>query len=339
MKKIIILVLALTMALILVTSCAKKGGAVTGEGLLAYLPKTTNGVIVMDIGRIMSTDVAAKAIKEDKGFEKYREFVQKTGIDPQKDLHWIAVGLTGELSGKSTEAAVIVNMTYKKDDLLAKIKAEAPKLQETTYAGATLYTVPEEEGKKPAYVTFLDDNNIAGGSEKAIKSVIDIQQKKAESALKNEALAGILKGVRKDAMVWCAFAVPPDAMEMAASQNPMMANLKGLYGLTMFFDYKNKGLIVEIKGLNKDEAKNKEIQTMLDGLKAMGAMASTKEPSLGEVLDKIAITSGPGDITISANIPEDLLNKLKAKAEEKAGSLLTKKPEAQEETPQEEIKK
>lgn len=339
MKKIIVLVLALAVALILLTSCGKKAGTVTGEGLLAYLPQSSNGVVVLDMNRIMNTDAANKAIKEDKAFQKYQEFVQKTGIDPQKDLHFIAVGLTGDMMSKTAEPAVIVSMNYKKDDLLAKIKAEAKaEIQETTYNGVTLYTVPEEQGKKQAYVAFLDASLIAGGSETSLKSIIDVYQKKSESALKNEALSAILKGVRKDAMAWCAFSIPGEVMEQAVSGNPMMANLKGLYGLTMLFDYKNKALIAEIKGLNKDEAKNKEIATMLDGLKAMGAMASTKEPSLGELLDKIMISSGPNDITISADIPEDLLNKLKAKAEEKVQGLLPKKPEGQEETPKEEIK-
>ena len=339
MKKIVILVLALTLALILLTSCGKKGGAVTGEGLLAYLPQSSNGVVVLDMNRIMNTDAATKAIKEDKAFQKYQEFVQKTGIDPQKDLHFIAVGLAGDMTSKSVEPAVIVSMNYKKDDLLAKIKAEAKvEIQETTYNSVTLYTVPEEQGKKQAYVAFLDASLIAGGSETSLKSVIDVYQKKSESALKNEALSGILKGVRKDAMAWCAFSVPGDVMEKAASENPMMANLKGLYGLTMLFDYKNKTLVAEIKGLNKDEAKNKEIATMLDGLKAMGAMASTKEPGLGELLDKILISSGPNDVTISADIPEDLLNKLKAKAEEKVQGMIPKKPAGEEEAPKEEIK-
>ncbi|MBN2207187.1 MAG: DUF3352 domain-containing protein [Candidatus Aminicenantes bacterium] len=336
MKRNIVLVLCLALILIPAASCAKKGaGASSAESLLGYLPQSTNGVIVMDMGRIMNTDAAVKAIQEEKMAAKYKEFIEKTGIDPQKDIHFLAVGMTGDLSGKATEAAVILNMDYKKDDLLAKIKAEAKDVQETTYSGVTLYTVPEKDGDKPAYVTFLSDAIIAGGTENAIKSVIDTQQKKTESILKNEALAAILKGVRKDAMVWSAFAVPAEAMEKAAAENPMMGNLKGLYGVTMLFDYKNKGLVAEIKGLNKDEAKNKELATMLDGLKAMGAMASSQEPALGEVLEKIVISSGPDAITISAELPEDLLNKLKAKAEEKAESLLTKKPET--ETSEDEI--
>ena len=332
MKRNFVLALCLTLALIPAVSCAKKAGGGGGaESLLALLPQSTNGVIVVDMGRIMKTDAAVKAIQEDKTAAKYKEFVEKTGIDPQKDIHYVAVGLAGDLAAKATEAAVLVNMNYKKDDLLSKIKAEAKDVQETAYNGQTLYTMPEKDGK-PAYLAFLSDSIIAGGTEAALKSVIDTQQKKAESVLKNETLAAILKGVRKDAMVWSAFSVPAEAMEKASEGNPMMANLKGLYGMTMLFDYKNKGLVAEIKGLNKDEAKNKELATMLDGLKAMGAMASSQEPALGEVLEKIVISSGPEAITISAEIPEDLLNKLKAKAEEKAESMLNKKIET--ETPE-----
>lgn len=46
----------------------------------------------------------------------------------------------------------------------------------------------------------------------------------------------------------------------------------------------------------------------------MGAMAAAKKPEVGELLDKLEISSGPDHAKIYASIPEDLINKIKSEA-------------------------
>ena len=65
--------------------------------------------------------------------------------------------------------------------------------------------------------------------------------------------------------------------------------------------------------MSDDEAQNQQIVDLLSGLKAMGAMAATKDPNVGELLNKIDISSTPDFVKIYANVPEELINKLKSK--------------------------
>jgi hypothetical protein len=88
--------------------------------------------------------------------------------------------------------------------------------------------------------------------------------------------------------------------------------------LTLFFDYKNNAISAEIKALNADEAKNKQIADLLNGLKSFGGAASAKNPAIGELLGNIEVSSAADHVKISANIPEELLTKLREAASKKA---------------------
>jgi hypothetical protein len=51
----------------------------------------------------------------------------------------------------------------------------------------------------------------------------------------------------------------------------------------------------------------------LNGFKALGAGAAAKEPLLGELLNKIEISSEADHVKINASIPEELLRNLSEK--------------------------
>jgi hypothetical protein len=212
----------------------------------------------------------------------------------------------------------VINLKYKKDSLIAKLKEKEPNLAETTYNGVTILSwATTEEGKKPGGGAFLDDSNIVVGTEDTVKAVIDVYQKKGKSVLNNPDLAPLIKKANKKAMIWSAFLFPPESMQKLAAQNPMVSSLEALKSMTMNFDYKNKNVVVEIMAMGPEEAKIKEIASMLNGLKALGGAAAAQEPLVGELLNKIEISSAADHIKISASLSEDLIQKLSEKVKPK----------------------
>jgi len=145
--------------------------------------------------------------------------------------------------------------------------------------------------------------------------MIDTYQKKTESVLKNEELAPLIKQTNQDALFWATVLIPPEALEQATSANPMLSSFVGINAASLYFDYKNKNIIAEIKVTGGDEAKNQQIVDVLNGFKAMGAMASTKDPNVGLLLEKIEISSSADHVKVYANVPEDLISKLSSKKE------------------------
>ena len=317
MKRIAAIVLVLFLALFTFTACTKEAGApkagtAKATDLLGMIPADVQGVFFMDVNKAMSTEFANKMIQENEDYQKYQEFVEKSGLDPQKDIYYLAVGVMGELQGEDSEGVGVINMKYDPDTILdlikEKVAEEGQELQEEQYEGVTLYKAWEEG--EPGAFAFIDDSNAVVGNELPVKSVLDVLAKKKDNVFKNEPLTALIDKTNKDAMIWGAFLIPPEAMEEAAAANPMMGALKSINAVALYFDYKNANIIAEIMAMGPDADSNRQVAEALTGIKSFGAMAAGEKPEIGELLNAIQITSGEDHVKIYAEIPEELIQKL-----------------------------
>lgn len=335
--------LAILLAISLV-SCAQQGslkaGSATSKSMLQLIPAASRAVLMVDVHRSLTAEAAQNALKDPKAKEKYDEFVKMAGIDPAKDVYFLALGLSAAQSDGNRDGAVVVNLRYDKAALLAKIKEKAKDLQEEDYHGVMIYKGPGKPGSKgmsPAGA-FLDDSNIVIGSDKFVRAVIDLYQKKADPVGKSPEMKPLLKVVNTAATFWAASAIPQEMVKQAAEKNPMLKNLVGLTGLTLSFDYANRNLVVEVQGLGGTKEQNKALADMLTGLKGMGTLVADKQPILGEMLKTIEISSGADNVKIYASIPEELLEKAQKMAQDKLGGLVQINPQAPKEEKKPETK-
>ena len=343
MKKTTVFSLIFLLVVIGFTACGKKAeapkaGSASADDMLSLLPMNAKGVFLVNVNQAMAIEAADKAIRESDDYQKYQEFIEKTGIDPQKDIYYVAAALTSDIGGKDESGVAIINLKYDKDQILPLIKEkvaeEGGELIETEYSGLMVYSVEkeateeeeeeeeeeqqqqeqqeqEEKGLEEGAFAFLDSSNIVIGSEAEVKTVIDIAQKKADNLYKNEGLTDLLAKTEKEGILWGAFLIPEKAVEEAASENPMMSSFKAVRAATLLFDYKNQNIIADIRLMSTDEESNKQIADALNGFKALGAMAASEKPELGELLNKIEISSTADHVKLYLSLPEELLNKLK----------------------------
>jgi len=329
MKKTFAGALSLVLLVLAFAACQKAGFPVAGsakaQDMLKFIPKTADGLFLIDVKRGMNIPFVDKAVKTGEDAAKYQEFVTKVGIDPQKDVYYAVIGIreATDAEGKSKpEGGAVLNLKYDQAKVVASIKEKSPEYKETVYEGVTMFTVPEEGKSEPMYGAFLDASNLAVGTEPGVKSIIDVMKGKAESALKNEALMKQVKAINTNALVWSVFVFSPEQVKKMTDTMPMLSGLQSLQALTIYVDDKNKGLQIEIKALSPDAAKNKEIADMLIGFKALGSMGAAEKPEMGELMNKIDISSTPDSVKIFIDLPEALLDKLAVEAEKQVKSKL-----------------
>lgn len=300
---------------------APKAGSAKAEDMLSLIPQDVTGVFFVDFHRAAAIEFIDKTIKEDENYQKYQEFIEKSGIDPQKDIYFVAVGIKGGAAQAQANAngTGIVNLKYNKESLLALIKEKAAEeegeLVEEEYNGVTIYAWKQNE--KGGGIAFLDESNIVLGDVGNVKSVIDIYQKKGENVFKNEKLSALLDKVNKDAMLWGAVTFSPEEISKMTAENPLLGSLEAIDAAFISFNYEDRNIIAEIKLMSSDETQNKQVADFLNGLKGMGGMMAAQDPNVGELLSRIEIISGADHVGIYASIPEDLINKLKEKTAEK----------------------
>lgn len=306
------LTLILGLAIVVLVSCQQgmaPAGSASPEDVLKYLPVDAQGVFFVDIHGAMATGAADRFMQGDEDLAKYMEFVEKTGIDPKEDVFYVAAAIVSEDPTKQKGAAVI-NLKYEEEKILALMEeeAEAPPVTED-YSGTTLYTWKDKDENGFA---FLDASNVVVGDITSVKACVDVMQKNRDNVFKNEALAQLLTKTDKDTLFWGAMLIPPKALEEAAAGNPRLEALKSLTAIILNFDYRSSTIMANIKALSNDAVKNKQIAEMLTGFKAMGAMLAVQNPDIGTLLDSIVISAADDHVLISANIPEELLQKLKS---------------------------
>jgi len=343
-KKMVVLTLVLATLLVIMPACKKKApGRLSGESALAMVPDGAIMVLNFDFLKFSDLALFDKMLKDDwkkeggpgKVFANYPDFVQKTGIDLKKDVYSVTAGIYGELGGAEPQMVALVNLKYDKEKVLGLLRQNSVIVAEDNYHGLGLYTLKGEESdkdglrtlsqegsKKEARLVFLTPYAVAIGTEAQVKLAVDLAQGSGTSILKNGAMMKYVDKLKKDTMLWLAIGTIPDKYKNAPAGGMMPVDLSKAEAFIGQVDYKGKTFSGKFQLLSNNEAGNKQVVDMLNGLKALGAMGSAKEPELGQLLNAIQLNASADAITLAFSLPEELMNKLSDKAKDKAKGMM-----------------
>jgi hypothetical protein len=295
-------------------ACGRANGDPSGssdsQALLALLPRDATGVFFVDVQKAMAVPASRDAVAENR--EKLDEFIAETGIDPTRDLFCVAGAVSGkDPQDKEADGVMIVKAKVDKKTLLDRIREKEGKVTEDTYQGVTVYGMPSGLEGKSTQLAFLDGDVVAMGTPLEVRTVIDIQQKRAENMLGNAELMDVVKATNRNGILWAAFVLDRDDMQELTESNPMLGQLNGLQSMMMSVDYKDATFLADVLCRSASPEQNQQMVDFLNGMKSFAAMGAAENPDAAEMLRKIEITSGPDNIHITAAIPEALLEKMK----------------------------
>ncbi|MBD3415465.1 MAG: DUF3352 domain-containing protein [Candidatus Aminicenantes bacterium] len=317
MRKNLALGLCLCLILFSLFSCQQqtttpKAGTASPADMLNLLPADSQGVLFADIHEAMSIETVIQSIEKQDNSKKYFEFIEKTGVDPKKDIYFMALSISAKDPDSIQKVAAVINMKYNKDALLEFIQTQSEQeeqvITETEYNGYTIHSM-EEDGEQTGFA-FLDESNIAAGNLEGVQSILDIVNKQGDNIYQNQELSNLLKQTNQDTLFWGAFLVPQETVEKAAAQSPMLQNLKSVSGITLNFDYKNNSILVDVNLQSSDPEKNEQLAKALNGLISFASMSQAEKPEIGELVNRIQVTSGDENVKISADFPEELIKKV-----------------------------
>lgn len=327
MKRINLLVtfLMIVSTLVLITGCDDKTSSSASSAdqveLYSYIPDTATGLFTINFKKFTSISAFDK-IKDDmkfddlskkqKFFKDYEDFIEKTGIDPKKDINSVVVAVFSELDDKDPELSVIANLNYDKQKLLAVLKESGKDFQTSDFNGRTLYSGKDEKGKEAGFI-FLTDNIITAGSIEGVKKVAALSGKEGKNILDDPKMKSYMEKAGNSSIFSFVFRFP-EKMKGMKGNSMIQADLskaEALYGNVNFDNNTWMGKFVLV---SFNEEGNTNLVTTLNGLKGLGAMGG---PEIAELINNIDISATADSIILSFEISGELLEKLKAKAEEK----------------------
>lgn len=324
-------VLLIIVAILNFPGCGSKAKSVTSgvENLLSLIPENATGIFTMNLKKIVQLDLfkekmlelkTAEMDKEEEFFKDYNEFIEKTGIDPEKDLDSMVLAMFSSIDFKKSENknfVAVLNLKYEKEKILNFIeeKGESPKTDD--YQGQALYHFSTKKGDKIT-LSFFQENRLVFGENDHVKQVIDLSRNKGKNIQDNPRLKPLFKQLKTDSMASFFFDFPENLKESQPEGTPFKMDLSKAETLLGFVDHENSTWEGEIKLISKDEESNKQVVNLLNGLKGMAALAG---PEVSELVSNINLSSSAENIKLTFSIGDELLKKLQAKAKEKSEGL------------------
>lgn len=297
----------------IIMSCAPApripvAGKARGQDMLTLLPADTSAFLVADWNRLVNLKAVQRTMEEEKELAAYRKKAEAF-VNLTRDVYLVAVAVAGDIDKPAENAVLLVNLKYDRSKL---IPAESQ--QESTleyYEDIPYFPFIEIEESAIGCLAFLDDSNLAIGSEKAVKKVIEVYKGKTPNLLASREKRSYLKDINMNSLTFGWLTVPGGLFKAEAGDNPAFKLMEKVRYISSFTDYRQSSYTAEIKIYAESRNTHQKIAETLSGLKALGLGLSGESPEVGQALNSLEITSGERYVKLYLSLKEDLIEGLK----------------------------
>jgi hypothetical protein len=295
---------------------------------LAKLPKNVQSVFYVDVQALKNSELGKEIHQEMDSTmgrhhrdEDYKEFMEATGLDPEKDVHTVLVGLQAQLDGSdSTEhmdgaAFAVVKGNFDENKIVGYLQEKEKKegrtgLAVTDYNGKKLYTGPHR--KVTAY--FASPNTVLAGTEEWVKQVID-NKLDGSNLPTNADLMKLIDQLPHKDQLW-AVGMPGNLMDRVASELSKHENFKAGHTLRslksgMMSAQVNATADLWASATCTTEEDSRLMSEALKGALAMAKLAVSDDRELVDMLNRFEIEAKGTEVHVSGKIDKVFLDKLK----------------------------
>lgn len=305
--------------LLMIPGCGGDKTTAGGDGemdLFSLLPDNASGVFSVNFKKLAQLDFFDKVIKESEKkekkpgefFENYQDFVDKTGIDPKKDVHAMVFGLYGQLGAGEPDTVFLANLNYTQDTLLKIIKEKAPGYTEDTYEGVGVHKFKDEKGSDMA-LAFLSENIIAAGRPDLLMKVIDLHKGKGQSITANESMKPHFNRIKSGAIATFIIGLPEEAKKVH-DIGMFKMDLTKAEAVVGYLDNEGNTWTGEITMISHNEEANQQLVSTLNGLKMMAAAGG---PEVQELVNNMDLKASADNVKLKVTLTGELLEKLRNK--------------------------
>jgi len=239
------------------------------------------------------------------GDDEYLEFVKRTGLDIQQDIHEMYVVSGSNSENPIEDGFAMVTGNFEPDKLISFIedKAEDKEIESESFEGHMIYTSPEENKS----FCFYNNSTLIAGSDKVVKNWI-LNSSKNEWNTDDQMLARIKNLKFKDS-AWFTMKAEAFGRDINHSQIKKMKGLEDLKTMSISLDFKDS---FQLDG--HSEFKNKETAKLfkdaVKGFIATGKLSVSEDRDLIDILNSIKVDSDDNRVGIELKLSREEVQKL-----------------------------
>jgi hypothetical protein len=256
----------------------------------------------------------SEEITED-GDEEYLEFVEKTGLNVEKDVHEIWISAYIDNDEDNQKGGAIVRADYDRDRILAFMR-EKEDVSEIKIGSHTAYRIEEDHhGNSQPCLAFLNKETVAIGEVNWLEKVLI---RGNGSILKNEEMTLLMSQIPADDHAWGIFNIEKLADRWAHQIREHGSGFKGTKSIekmqsvlisTRLSDQAD--ILIEGAFATAEEATL--LSEMLNGFKSLGKLMVSDDKEAIDMLNDIKIDVKGSKVQITTRMQEDFFEKVEQK--------------------------
>jgi hypothetical protein len=233
-------------------------------------------------------------------FPALDRFGKETGLNPQRDL-WEVL-----YSSNGSDGVLMARGRFSPVDLEPRLQREGA--VRSAYRGYSLF------GDERTSTFFMNQTTALSGSTASLKRIIDRQNSSAgERHGIPDTLLPLVERLPADTQFWAVFTGRGVALPVPDSSNLGNVNsvLRTVSSGTLAADLRS-GLDARALVTCTSNADAKQMSDALQGLLAIARATSVKKPDLVRALDTIHVSLAQRDVSVTANVPQELVDRVVA---------------------------
>ena len=291
------------------TNYSVKASVPSLPDVLGTLPEDCQFVFGINVQKFTSSPAYARLRQSQSQpvGKDMAEFIEKTGVDPARDVYYLVAAGRAKEKLKGEGVAVLTGQ-FQNDSIVAYIRSKTSPV-ELEYGGSQIFMFPEAGSDTVRKgIALLNDREVAVGDLESLKAVLDVRSKGSRSVLNNPAMAPLLNSISSDEMLWFA-ADGAGAIARAPAAIPLEDNLTTIRSVVGTLDI-SEAVVgkITVSAVNEDSAM--KLAEVARGFVALTQLGGNKNPDLMLLLDGLKVTQNATQVILGINFPVDLLEKL-----------------------------
>ncbi len=323
--------------LILIFSTACSGGegprevsAVTSSAkstdYLSLMPEETNILVYANFKSIKQTSCGEELsarfedeIRVKRDDREYRDFLEATGVDPEKDIYELWFGSTGGDRHDDVGGAIIRGKFDEKKIIEYVEEERYHRLRQANYRGHKIYNIEDSNRRNDdSEFTFLNSETVAIGDGEWIKTVIDLSKDGGKNVLSNKAMARFIAEVPNRDQLWAVMnlnEMTDGWTQKIREQGSTFKGTKSIENLQslIFHTRVDKDAKLFIKGDFGTTEEAELLAETLNGFKAMAKLMVMDDKEAIDMLNGIKIKSAGSMLHINTTVDKNFFDKVEEK--------------------------
>ncbi|MFQ5676598.1 MAG: hypothetical protein ACE5G1_11920 [bacterium] len=296
---------------------------------LSYIPVETNILFYANFNSLKNTpfgedlsDELEDRIKVKPDDRDYREFVEETGVDLQRDIYEVMFASNGR-DGSAQLGGAILRGKFDEDRIVEYMKEErSHRVRDRSYRGYKIYQLDDRGRRRhndfDGEFVFLNKETVAVGDPEWLENVISLVEDDGKSVKENAVMVNFMEDIPDKEQLWAVINLDEISEDWHRRVRRSGSAFKGTQSIEnmksiIFHAEVHQTATLNLKGSFGTEEEAELLAETLNGFKAMAKLMMMDDKEAVDMLNEIKIRASGPVLRLTTTIDKDFISKIEEK--------------------------